>query len=252
MSYNPTLSELVTELRAGDIDVKPINRDWSERGPDDPAVNYWQAVQTERPNAQGDSRWLTIVSQGYGVLLVRDGAGRTVNVQYSDSVDEYKEATRQDDDDLTPLDAHALSDDELWALERLDVDSAEGPMMNYWYPCPVVEDDPEAAALAIGDLPLCVVEIDGEGWGLGLTGGGMDLSWEIAEAFCRLGQLPPVHYADLPAMAWGNTSPENTARRQYVLAAMLRSLEVTAERAQWRADRLRETFGDLLSAGVPA
>lgn len=73
-----------------------------------------------------------------------------------------------------------------------------GPMMNYFYALPFSPSDSAIAELA--NLPLCVVEIDEEP-ALALTGGGMDLSWEICEAFMRLGLLPPIHFAGLPAMA---------------------------------------------------
>lgn len=75
----------------------------------------------------------------------------------------------------------------------------EGPMMNYWYPVPI--SDCEEAAKAISHLPLCVVEFEGGDTGLALTGGGMDLSWEICRAFIALGFSPPVEFCDLPDMS---------------------------------------------------
>lgn len=80
----------------------------------------------------------------------------------------------------------------------------EGPMMNYYYPIPWSDDlDPEVAAIAIAHLPLCIVSLpDWDGYALALTGGGMDLSWEICEAFICLGYYPPAHFAGkLPDMA---------------------------------------------------
>ena len=71
----------------------------------------------------------------------------------------------------------------------------EGPMMNYYYPVDI--DDMYEAAKAIIDLPLCVVEVD-DNTGLALTGGGMDLSWDICDAFIQLGYLPPLHFCRLP------------------------------------------------------
>ena len=73
---------------------------------------------------------------------------------------------------------------------------SEGPMMNFFYPLPSGAHDPAALAY----LPVCLVTLNDEP-GLALTGGGMDLSWEICEAYMRLGYLPPVHFADLPHMA---------------------------------------------------
>jgi hypothetical protein len=80
------------------------------------------------------------------------------------------------------------------------VDSAEGPMMNYWYPIEGRAFDAEDAALKLLDVPLCVVQVNGT-YGLALTGGGMDLTWEIVEAFVTLGFLPPRDHVDLPLMA---------------------------------------------------
>jgi hypothetical protein len=83
---------------------------------------------------------------------------------------------------------------------------SEGPMMNYMYEASANRvGGLENAALAIVDLPLCVVSfISGERWGntyLALTGGGMDLSWEICLAYMRLGYLPPLHFSHLPEYA---------------------------------------------------
>ena len=116
---------------------------------------------------------------------------------------------------------------------------AEGPMMAYFYPCEW-RGATEDAAMQIAHLPLCVVEIDGEK-GLALTGGGMDLSWEICESYIRLGFLPPVHFT-LPNMA----SRGLTERALLVLDAMEASLDVVARRAQWAREdvrRLRADYG---------
>ena len=69
--------------------------------------------------------------------------------------------------------------------------------MNYWYPARI--KDCEAAAKELAHLPLCIVEFKDGTTGLALTGGGMDLSWEICSAFLSLGFYPPVHFR-LPAM----------------------------------------------------
>lgn len=73
--------------------------------------------------------------------------------------------------------------------------SAEGPLMNYFYPCEWQRDlSMEEAAKAIVGLPLCVVEVDDQERGFALTGGGMDYSWEICLGYIKLGHLPPVSY----------------------------------------------------------
>lgn len=117
---------------------------------------------------------------------------------------------------------------------------AEGPMMNYYYP---LEDlgrasDVYDAAERIRDLPLCVVDFDesGGGYALALTGGGMDLSWEICEAFTRLGFLPPLHFCDLPRMSgYPRGEPD-----LYVIEACKRSAEVARYQAERTAERLAE------------
>ncbi len=79
------------------------------------------------------------------------------------------------------------------------------PMMNYYYPLPDNVDTSKARE-ALQGLPLTLVyfnetENDESFYALALTGGGMDLSWEICEAFIRLGYYPPLQYCGLPRMA---------------------------------------------------
>jgi hypothetical protein len=64
--------------------------------------------------------------------------------------------------------------------------SSDGPAMHGYWPLPSTRYD---AKLLRG--PLCLVVV-GSDWGLALTGGGMNLSWEICEAYMRFGYLPPV------------------------------------------------------------
>jgi hypothetical protein len=115
------------------------------------------------------------------------------------------------------------------------MESAEGPMMNYWYKFDNWQMEqlggPEEAAKLIVDLPLCIVQM-GEQYGLALTGGGMDLSWEICEAYTLLGQLPPVHFCDLPSMAGRGDS----ARDKYIIAACRESIRV---QMNWAKNKLR-------------
>ena len=112
----------------------------------------------------------------------------------------------------------------------------EGPMMNFFYECDW--KDADAAARAIRHLALCLVELRDGTKGLALTGGGMDLSWEICEAYALLGFAPPIHFAgDLPDMAWGPLGKGFWTRKRRVLKACARSAEVAlawAENAQAR------------------
>jgi hypothetical protein len=110
---------------------------------------------------------------------------------------------------------------------------SEGPVMNYWYAVDLSKvSDPDEAAKLIADLPLCVVEIEGQ-YGLALTGGGMDLSWEICEAYTRLGQLPPVHFCDLPRMSGRGED----GRDRYIISACRESARV---QMGWLKNKMRD------------
>lgn len=149
----------------------------------------------------------------------------------------YYEAIRLDDGRVTDGDGYiacSTADDDQ-AIE----DRRTGPMMNYAYPLPGYRGDPDQDAREIVDLPLCIVRDAGEDADyLALTGGGMDLSWEIAEAYMRLGYLPPAHFANLPGMAGRGTSDEDQA----ILRACRRSLEIAWERAERAHRALSDRF----------
>lgn len=116
--------------------------------------------------------------------------------------------------------------------------ASEGPMMSYFYPVPESswdDYDESEMALAIRYLPLCVVRVGGE-LGLALTGGGMDLSWDICEAYMLLGWLPPVHFCDLPD--YGHIDEE----RRWVVEGCKRSCDVLVrwtENTREKLDSLR-------------
>ena len=101
-------------------------------------------------------------------------------------------------------DCHGDIDDESECEGSL---SGEGPMIHYWWHLPEYRGNALTDCLKLVDLPVCIVENLSEevsveeSYGLALTGGGMDLSWELAEAYMRLGYLPPFRLADLPAYA---------------------------------------------------
>ena len=108
-------------------------------------------------------------------------------------------------------------------------DQAAGPMMNYFYPVPI--QDCEEAAKKIQHLPLCVVQFEDDTTGLALTGGGMDLTWDIVRAYLALGYLPPVHYCRLPNLSgW-----ENYPDAEYVIRACEMSTEVVIRRVTYQA-----------------
>lgn len=112
-------------------------------------------------------------------------------------------------------------------------------MMNYWYPVEIT--DVEEAAKKIVHLPLCVVQVKDDDdeleTGLALTGGGMDFSWEICEAFIRLGYAPPLHFADLPGIAGKRLSDRNRL--------ILEGCRVTAKHLTTQATRVFEKMDKL-------
>jgi hypothetical protein len=113
-----------------------------------------------------------------------------------------------------------------------EMDHEVGPQMNFFYPAPI--EDAEEAAFAIAHLPLCVVVMEDGEAGFALTGGGMDLSWEICAAYIACGFLPPLEYCDLPDMA-GRGRQSDTA---LVLAACARSCEIAEGWAARKRERL--------------
>lgn len=103
--------------------------------------------------------------------------------------------------------------------------SAGGPMMNYCYPLPEFDMNPDEAAKKIAHLPVCLVHFEEDDeYALALTGGGMNLAWEICAAYVELGYLPPLHFANLPKYAGG--PPIGFAAAKRVLSAMEKSIEV--------------------------
>lgn len=121
------------------------------------------------------------------------------------------------------------------------------PMMNYWYPLPnSFERDigPEKAADILAKSPLnltLIYDNEADEYGLTLTGGGMDLSWDICEAYMRLGYLPPAHFCDLPNFA----GMKLTRRVKWVLAGCRRSLLIQRFRANYSLEKLRGLRAEL-------
>lgn len=97
------------------------------------------------------------------------------------------------------------------------------PMMNYCYP---LDCEPPDDWKRLVSNCTCV-EIDGSYY-LALTGGGMDLSWEICESYMRLGYYPPAHFARLPSMAGRGTSK----RDKWIIDGCRKTFEAMRARAE--------------------
>ena len=125
---------------------------------------------------------------------------------------------------------------------------AEGPMMSYFYPIYLPVDlSEEDAAKRLAGLPLAVVTFAvSDTTALALTGGGMNLAWEICEGFIRLEQLPPLHFCDLPEMGdrgAGAYSEAGRARDRRIIEACVAS----CEHARMTATRTGERVAELLT-----
>lgn len=134
--------------------------------------------------------------------------------------------------------------------EQHDCDSADGPMMNYYYPLPDYRIDTDDAVKLAG-VCLCLVHFHGNGsdedgielptYALALTGGGMDLSWDIAEAHMRLGYMPPAFVCDLPNFAGSNNADPLKA---WIIAGCKRTGESIRDQGQRIIDRLDRLTAD--------
>lgn len=113
------------------------------------------------------------------------------------------------------------------------VGCGEGPMMNYYYPMDTYDGDPVEGAKKLVDLPLCIVYVHGK-YGLALTGGGMDLTWEICEAFMKLGYLPPIHFCSPPR--WAGLGLD--VKHRWILSGCRRSLLLAQGRIGYDLKRL--------------
>jgi hypothetical protein len=188
------------DLRCDAVDVKPIDIDWTAR----PA-----------PGNDGERAWTSYEANRC------ETCNKLVVLEIGEGDERHRDLVNGDGD----------LDDEQPSMCPGHVPLAEGPMMNYFYP--LGHDMDSSKALKLADLPVCLVELDGE-CGLALTGGGMDLSWEICEAYIALGLLPPVHFCNLPAMSGRGTSVKD----QLTVHACKESLRIMGNWMRDRADRL--------------
>lgn len=209
----------IEDLSCNHVDTKPVDvpsweSEWSDRSEEGEPCQ-WEAARCETCNA---------------VLVFQDGGGDEKH-RHAQKNAVSDSSVSGDEDERDPCDGY--------------VGLCEGPMMSYAYPC-AWGDGADAAALLV-DLPVVPVVLRDGTHALALTGGGMDLSWEICEAYVRLGFLPPLHYArDLPRMAglW------LTDRRALVLDVCERSASIMEEWAKEAGERIR-TLRCQISGGNP-
>lgn len=235
----PALSDLW--VPAGDSGSVPM--DWSEHIDESDGEPRWTSYEGITCYAD-DGSSVTLVAGDGGVF------GAVLNGEFVDAetVRERAEEYDADVDDLDQLDADERAGWEaarraLEAIEPAELEGAQeaqGPMMNYYYPL-ASDFRKSAAELAalIADLPLCVVELADGRLVLALSGGGMDLTWEIGEAHVRCGFFPPA-WLNFPAAMDADGLND---RRRYVLRAAATHLWNTARNAESMALRLEALMG---------
>lgn len=205
MSNNTDIREMVANLRNCAIDAASRRVDWSSLlGEDLEGWEAWEVVDCHE-------------------------CGREVLMSSRMGCDQH----RYIEPEITVTDEDG-DEDEIENECMGELDHEVGPQMNIFYPCEL--SDLEEAARAISHLPLCVVEMEDGETGFALTGGGMDLSWEICAAYIACGFLPPLQFCDLPGMA-GRERHKDTA---LVLTACARSCEVAEGWAARKRERLAE------------
>lgn len=112
------------------------------------------------------------------------------------------------------------------------------PMMNFIYPLPDDWTPPENIKKLFEDIALTVVYvIEDDQYYLALTGGGMDLSWDICKAHIRLGFLPPTEFCYLPNFAGMKLTKEN----KELIEACKRACEI----ANAQQESIREYLNSL-------
>jgi len=224
----------ITDLTRDDIDhlslqaisSKPRSYTWDGEALTEDEWTYWEAF-----TYQGGAGDFVLIANHSGI----ERAYLNDKLYASDEYDDYiYDAGAEDDDPPTDLLTQEAFD-ALFEVEPYQWGS-EGPMMNYWYPLDEQVSQyssfsPIDAALALRNVPLCVVEVDGE-YGMALTGGGMDFTDRIVEGFLHLGMLPPVHFAnlDIGPGAWQEARP--------LVLAMKRSLQCMIDRLGYDVERL--------------
>jgi hypothetical protein len=109
------------------------------------------------------------------------------------------------------------------------------PLMNYIYALPDNFKPSKLLQEQLSNTTLICLPKE-ERYYLALTGGGMDLSWEICESYINLDYLPPLEFCDLPAMAGKKIEGIN----KEIVLACIRSCEIASKWSNYRIARLKE------------
>jgi hypothetical protein len=251
-AVSETIRKPVEELSCAAILVEPVNFDWCEGYGERwdvvyPDVSDWTLQQCKR--------WLDDIGHGYPDPNPWGMDWAALLAFLADSgIDD--DLSGKDEDDIRYAVISAINTGDIDGLddwrecvrERMqDEPDRYTPMMNYHYALPELSylwPSPEAAQahLELYGGPVCLALVGDEPV-LALTGGGMDLSDRIVEAYMLLGYLPPYHFCELPE--YGGALTE---QRRWVLDGCLRSCQVVEGWAQRRRQKLA-AYKERLASG---
>ncbi len=120
------------------------------------------------------------------------------------------------------------------------------PIYNRIYPLPGLDMDPTIAQAYLAGSDVVVMTVDDETF-LALSACGVDCSWDLVEAYIKLGYLPPICLSGLPNMG---LSP---SRKEFaIIAEMKTSLEIVRDHMTIGLAKLDDLSAALRKAGRKA
>lgn len=146
-------------------------------------------------------------------------------------------------DDDEHMEGDPCPDAECYNMHEHELERPEcSPAMNYHYALPYYGGSPERDQTILYQSSANVVlvkimddEDDENAYALALSGGGMDLSFDICHAYILLGYAPPIHFTDLPDFAGQDNRREPFAS---IIKACLQSVESVTQRANRKKEKL--------------
>ena len=123
-------------------------------------------------------------------------------------------------------------------------------MMNYYYDLTYYKGDPQEDQMTLYQSSANVVLVrmmgiddNEDSYVLALSGGGMDLSWDICHAYILLGYSPPIEFCHLPDFS----GQDNTQEPFWtILKACLKSTKAAELRTERQTSQLYQRVNDAL------
>ncbi len=244
----PSQPPELDQLTALAINVKSVEYDWSRHA----IETEWNIVEPVAPTpilkecveCSGHG-----THEGRGDINCPDcwGLGRRVDFDTSHSFfNDHMQTDREQD---IIIDSEEGGGDgsmirDCWIENSYESESWV-PAMNYYYLVPELDRhwQPNEAALVLDEhVPMTLVHIaESDEYAMALTGGGMDLTWEICWAYILLGYLPPTDHTSLPRMGgmkWND-------RSRLIVKACRRILELDSDNIGYAQGRLKDLEKEL-------